>query len=296
MISRTYPLSSFYHILTFTMSEAPTGNPMGGDVGNGPAIVGATIGLLIPALLCVSLRCYVRIKFTHKWGWDDSAMVLAAVGGLCPSRQMPASLITIQLCFVVGSSFLIVSVEAGNGQHLRYLQPSQIPDIVKWSTIYATVLFISALFTKCSIAFFILRLIGKTAILKKTKLTLYAIMIAMTIATIILVALWFAVCTPLEKVWNRKVPGTCLPAPVVHSVAYAQSAFAIATDLLLSLAPICIFWSLQISTKRKFGICFLMSLGLAATLTSIMKNIAVTKIRERDFSGRFLRFPRYRQG
>lgn len=121
-------------------------------------------------------------------------------------------------------------------------------------------------------------------------------MIAMTIPTIILVALWFAVCTPLEKVWNRKVPGTCLSAPVVHSVAYAQSAFAIATDLLLSLAPICIFWSLQITTKRKFGICFLMSLGLAATITSIMKNIAVTKIRERDFSCKFFRSPRYRQG
>jgi hypothetical protein len=167
VISSTYPLSSVYHIFTFTMSEAPTGNPMGGDVGNGPAIVGATIGLLIPTILCVSLRCYVRIKLAQKWGWDDSAMVLAAVRVLCPSRQVPASLITIQLCFIVGSSFLIVSVEAGNGQHLRYLQPSQIPDIIKWSTIYATVLFISALFTKCSIAIFILRLIGRRPSLKR---------------------------------------------------------------------------------------------------------------------------------
>jgi len=196
----------------------------------------------------------------------------------------------------VGSSFLFLSVEVGNGRHLRSLQQSQVPEIYKWSTIYATVLFIGALFTKCSIALFILRIIGKTAILKKTKLTLHAIMIAMTIATLILVALWFSACTPLAKVWDRRVPGTCLPAPVVHSVAYAQSAFAIATDLLLSLAPICVFWSLQISTKRKLGICFLMSLGLAATITSIMKNIAITKIRDSDFSCKFLRSPTFRQG
>jgi len=184
----------------------------------------------------------------------------------------------------LGSTFLLLSVEAGNGRHVRYLQPSQIPELAKWSTIYATVLFLGALFTKCSIALFILRLIGNSGILRKTKMTLYAIMLAMSIATIVLVALWFAVCTPVEKVWNRKVPGTCLPSPVIHSVAYAQATFAIATDLLLTISPICIFWSLKVNSKRKFGICLLMSLGLAASVVSIMKNIAITKISNSDFS------------
>ena len=193
-------------------------------------------------------------------------------------------LTVIQICYTVGSTFLILSVKEGNGRHIGYLQPSQVPEIIKWSTIYATVLFTGALFTKCSIALFILRLIGKPGILRKTKMVLYAIMVAMTIVTIVLVALWLAVCTPLEKVWNRAVPGTCLPSPVVHSVAYAQAAFAIATDLLLTISPICIFWSLKISPKKKLGICILMSLGLAVTVVSIMKNVAVTKISNSDFT------------
>ena len=51
------------------------------------------------------------------------------------------------------------------------------------------------------------------------------------------------------------------------------------TDVILAIYPIFVFWSLKISKRMKFGLCFLMAGGLVAAVGGIMKTINIKFIK-----------------
>lgn len=63
------------------MSAPPPGlpDPLPPDENRGSVLVGAILGLLIPAILILMLRVYVRAFITRNMGWDDWLMITAAV-------------------------------------------------------------------------------------------------------------------------------------------------------------------------------------------------------------------------
>jgi hypothetical protein len=49
------------------------------DVNRGNVYFGTIVGFLVPSLLIIMLRTWVRIKYTNLW-WDDFLMIAAVVG------------------------------------------------------------------------------------------------------------------------------------------------------------------------------------------------------------------------
>ena len=88
-------------------------------------------------------------------------------------------------------------------------------------------------------------------------------------------------CRPLEAAWNPAilavVDGTCLPVLGIHIMSNIGSAINIASDVLLSLAPIMFLWKLKRPFREKVIVGCLMGLGLFASIASIFKTIAVSK-------------------
>lgn len=70
------------------MSEAASGPPPpSGDSNSGPAVVAVTATLLAIGILCVLVRCYVRLVMSRNFGWDDAAIVLTLVSGSLTVRE-----------------------------------------------------------------------------------------------------------------------------------------------------------------------------------------------------------------
>lgn len=66
-----------------------------------------------------------------------------------------------------------------------------------------------------------------------------------------------------QALWESDLPqDRCISRAVVGDVVIALASSSAVTDVLTSVLPIMVLVNLQISRKRKWGLCFLMGLGL----------------------------------
>lgn len=101
------------------------------------------------------------------------------------------------------------------------------------------------------------------------------------VVNVVAAALVLFQCSPVQELWNERLPGVCPRREVVQIFGYVQgcefpnstifnanahldlTAWSSFCDLALALYPISIFWGLQaISTKTKIGLCALMGAGI----------------------------------
>lgn len=109
---------------------------------------------------------------------------------------------------------------------------------------------------KSSVLFFLLRLGGHQTVLRRTIQVLNWSNIALLIA--VLFASIFT-CVPVNKYWNRSVPGVC----TVEAVQYlVTSGLTILTDVLVVAIPIKIVVGLQIARKLKIILICVLGSGI----------------------------------
>ena len=170
----------------------------------------------------------------------------------------------------------------GLGRHAVYLEnpKQQILQIIKYNVFFQTLVVICTLLTKISISILILRIKNT----KRLRWILWTMMIFMTVVTISLVAVELSSCIPLRKVRNPEINGICIHPSSVYGVAYTQSAFNVVSDMCLTISPIVILWNVSISKKKKILICLLMSLGLTATISTILRNVFTPNLKSSDFT------------
>ncbi|PYH44102.1 uncharacterized protein BP01DRAFT_374959 [Aspergillus saccharolyticus JOP 1030-1] len=204
------------------------------------------------ALFWVALRVWVRIRLTRNWGWDDTCIVLAWL-------PLFAGLVLIQ-----------IEANLGLGRHMIYLQDAETAalQILKYNTFFQMLNVLCTLLTKYSISLYLLRIRDD----RRLRLGLGVLMLLMTLATIAVIVVLSVSCIPLQRLWDKSVPGTCLALAAVYNVAYVQSGFTIVVDLCLTMTPIIVLWDVKIKRGRKTMICGLMSLGLIATVSNALRN------------------------
>ncbi|KAK8118463.1 uncharacterized protein PG998_003089 [Apiospora kogelbergensis] len=107
--------------------------------------------------------------------------------------------------------------------------------------------------------------------------------------------MWFILfsCRPLEAAWGVfSEPGTttCLPPSSLKAAALTGAVVSIATDIMLSLAPISFLWNLKRPRRERVVIGFLMSLGLLAGVSSLIKTLLIQKFGDPGVDGPALNF------
>ncbi|KAH8690688.1 hypothetical protein BGW36DRAFT_364255 [Talaromyces proteolyticus] len=232
------------------------------DHDNGPAVNGVTWSFLAVAVICVALRCYVRLMVVKNFGYDD-VLIVVTLGVL-----------------IAGDVVLSNMVSAGMGRHLIYLpDPTHSAlEILKWNAIYQILNVSGALITKMSIGFFLLRLKQS----RKFSLAIWGVLTPLIITTLVLCFVVGLQCIPLRALWTPTIKGRCMSEKTPLNVSYVQSAFAILADLFLTGSPIVILWKIQISLKKKIAICALMSLGLMATIANALRNAFIPNLTAED--------------
>lgn len=109
-------------------------------------------------------------------------------------------------------------------------------------------------------------------------------MFMMPVVNIVTVAMLASQCRPLTKLWNTTLPGVCFDKSHITKIGYGQGVVNILTDFFCTTTPIIVLWKVQISARLKIVICGVMSLGLIATASQIVRVITLSTLEAEDYS------------
>lgn len=125
----------------------------------------------------------------------------------------------IQTLCVFSQAFFAVSITFGLGSHVRDLAHSDI--VVALHTSWASQLtgIVAAVTGKLSIIAFLNQIRGHH---QGRPWFLYFIGVSNIVVNIIVVVFILSQCTPLERLWDEKVPGDCKLRTLNHYYAYFQ--------------------------------------------------------------------------
>lgn len=88
----------------------------------------------------------------------------------------------------------------------------------------------------------------------------------------------FAKCQPRNAAWDYTVPVRRCPSEQTDVVvSNIGSAINIATDIMLSVAPMLLFWNLRRPVRERILICSLTGMGLFASAASIVKVVVIAE-------------------
>ncbi|EFQ97744.1 integral membrane protein [Nannizzia gypsea CBS 118893] len=229
---------------------------------SGPEYVGTTVMVLAWLLFAVSVgivgtRYYVRWKIVARFTIDDG-------------------LILIALALALGNSiFLSISTHYGLGTHMTELSKEQIMYTVKWVFLCEFFSIMSPCVSRIAYASLLLSILPP---MKWRSKVLWALIWIQFVVDVVCVVISFSQCQPLNKFWDRSVPGNCWSPVVQQNIGFFQGSVCSLVDLVLAIFPASIFWNLNMELKKKISLSLLMGLGVIAMIASIIKTIQLQAI------------------
>ncbi|KAH7110103.1 hypothetical protein B0J11DRAFT_208068 [Dendryphion nanum] len=230
------------------MATVTPPNPLPPDESMGGTLLILTCTLTSFTIATTILRIWARWG-RRALGWDDYAIIVCCV------------------LAIVRTSIQILSVKHGNGRHRWYLSKADYEYVNFLTYITQIFLFTNIGLLKCSICMLILRIRND----KVLRWCLWTMMGGLILTNAEPIIVLLAQCNPPKKYWSPSTPGKCWPTKVRIYSIYVQVAYSVVTDLICALLPVIVLWNIKISLKTKIGVCVLMSLGLIATATAIVR-------------------------
>ncbi|KAL5340223.1 hypothetical protein BJX70DRAFT_361843 [Aspergillus crustosus] len=207
------------------------------------------------------LRIWVRTHIIRSsWGWDDAFIVLA------------------MLCASTNTALATTSAHYGSGQHAADLSEYQRVQSTKFNWLSQGFHVMSTNWGKVSVALFLLRIIDKV---KHHRPVVLGGIVFLTIVNSVCVFTIYGQCSPTARLWDADVEGTCWEPSVQKNYAFFQGSTSALSDLVLAVYPLFFIWNLQMATKVKVGLGFVLSLGIIAMIAAIVKTINLASLSAR---------------
>src|SRR6187402_3258862 len=111
-----------------------------------------------------------------------------------------------QLAIVGAAVTAMKSIENGYGKHTYDITPDQLAKLPLLANISGTFAVFAALWSKTSFAVTLLFLLRQTH--RRMRIVVWVIIVTMNIAMMASAIMLWTGCTPIEKGWNYKIPGT----------------------------------------------------------------------------------------
>lgn len=194
----------------------------------------------------LGIRLYNRISRRTGLGWDDGTIIVS------------------YFCTLTVMIFMMVSVDAGFGKHVKSLSR---PDRLKaLQMFYIAQIFykLTINLTKASILLLYRRIFVQQWFQYCCN-TLICIVTAYCIATMAS-SIWQ--CTPIPFAWDKSLNGSCIS---MIKNWYANAGFAIATDVLILCLPMQPMWASKLPMNQKRALMLVFALGGFVTVTSILR-------------------------
>ncbi|OTB01795.1 hypothetical protein M426DRAFT_265502 [Hypoxylon sp. CI-4A] len=220
--------------------------------GFGVGIVASTLILCITATIIVLLRVWVRIS-NRAIGLDDYFMITAL------SAYIPCCV------FVILSSYSGLGVR---GSDMVQIDPSgEIYKLgLKWCFFFQPLYNVTLLFIKGSVCVALLRITSA----KRYVYPLWGIMILSIIGVGMVMAAVMLQCKPIAANWDLSLGHCDVHAWVVKTPLFG-SAVSILTDWLCAILPTFILWKLNMKTRVKVTLAFILALGALASVATCIR-------------------------
>ena len=169
-----------------------------------------------------------------------------------------------------------------------YLTPMQFSKVSKWDLVFEPFALVCFATSKISVALLLLRIVGTLKTWHKR--FLYLVMVSVSLLNSVFCILVFVRCEPLRALWGSKVGANCWSLKVLFIyglVTFSQSGLMeqvlikyglivwsvwnALMDICLALLPVTIIPQLQLSIRKKVGLCILLGLGILAAFSAAFK-------------------------
>lgn len=187
-------------------------------------------------------------------------------------------------------AFISACIQLGLGLPLTHFDPSNINSFLLLSNLAGSFSILAALWSKTSFAFTVLRISTRWI-----RALVWFIIVTVNACLGVAIAITWAQCIPIEKVWSPFLEGTCwskkiqigysiftagiwslisllfilrlwlcfVSLPSFSSLADENSiVYSGAMDIILALLPWKIIWTLTMNRKEKVGVLVAMSMGI----------------------------------
>lgn len=223
---------------------------MAGLDGLGPTIlavmwVQTTIGFIF-----VCLRLYTRWRLVKAIGLDDHLSWIS------------------QALFFLYTVFITIAVLNGLGKHFHELNPDQFATAVKYEIIGQTMNILAIATSKSSVAVFLIRIVN----VSWHKWMLHFCTFSTCVVCITCIALMFAQCTPVESIWDHRIPTKCRDYDFTANAIFSGS-YTAAMDFWLAIFPWTVLWTLNMRRKERLTVSFGLSLGVLAGICGIIRAV-----------------------
>ncbi|MCJ1423199.1 hypothetical protein MMC29_001081 [Sticta canariensis] len=218
---------------------------------NGRVPVSVAIVFIVLEVVCVVLRFWARIVGKIAWGADDTLIIIGAILSLS----------------VIGCCLGDVHY-GGVGYHSAVFvlsSPSKLIVWAKYILVIPMVYLAAIIFPKLAILVLYLRFFTK----RTDRIACWVIGGLMVANCVGCILAGFFICTPLEFLWNRTIPGGhCLD---INAWYRWGSLMNIITDVAMLMLPIPVIWKIQISKTVKLGLILIIATGSSGLITSIIR-------------------------
>ncbi|KAK9419907.1 hypothetical protein SUNI508_06913 [Seiridium unicorne] len=232
------------------------------DDNRGPRLLASCWSLVGASAIFLSLRVYCKLWRGRGLWWDDHLMVVAWVA----------------LAIAVSINSYIVSL--GFGRHLDTISTDNQKTINLCTILVATFGILSTTISKTSFALTLYRIV----ISQWVKYLLIFVIVTINLSMNLVWIFGFAKCTPLQRLWDSSVPGTCWSKTNLVRYQLFAAYYSALLDFVLAFIPWKILMGMVMLRREKFGVAVAMSLGSVAGICGIVKAVLVVSIISPDIT------------
>ncbi|KAL9037335.1 MAG: hypothetical protein Q9180_003778 [Flavoplaca navasiana] len=162
---------------------------------------------------------------------------------------------------LAGQVLITYSVNWGLGSHFEGLNLRQIEMTMTYIWHAQPLQLLANASGKLAIATLLVTLHGPK-FAKAKSIFIWTLVATQTIVVIVAIAMIYAQCDPVEKLWKVSLPGVCNGRERNEKWAYLQGGVSSTVDLSLAIYPIVLFWDLRIQTLKKLILSVLFAFGI----------------------------------
>ncbi|ORY03759.1 hypothetical protein BCR34DRAFT_573318 [Clohesyomyces aquaticus] len=213
-------------------------------------VIAQTVCMTVATVLFL-MRCFIRLGFSRmplQWILEDWCLTLSFLG------------------LVVYSALISTVMDHDGGVHQWNLEAPTVHKILYYFYVESIVYGPVICCTKFSILLMYLRLL----IPQRWSPLWTAVHVFIYICALFYTGLTLTKifqCHPIERTWDKSIPGKCINTPVLLQVS---GLFNTITDALILLVPIRAVWDLKMTIKKKVAVCAVFGIGCIAPIFSVI--------------------------
>ncbi|KAH7236857.1 uncharacterized protein BKA55DRAFT_578659 [Fusarium redolens] len=218
--------------------------------------------LCLLSLILLFLRVYCKL-WRGKGLWHDDWCLIAAWVALAISVSLNTYLVSL-----------------GFGRHAATISDENLRIINKTTIVGAAFGIMATTISKTSFAITLYRIATNAWM----KYFLVFIIVTINVSMNLVWIFGFAKCTPIERVWDHNVPGTCWDKTKLLTFQLFAAYYSAILDFVLALLPWVILMRMTMRRRERLGVAVAMSLGAIAGITGIVKSVLVVSMKSEDIT------------